>query len=91
MRINYKGISAEYKYRVAEINYDDESEKEILLMDKIQNLLEKQGYILDIAVSGYAVVEVEDREEYNIFKKDYMKAKKKVLSEIKNRFWYYIN
>lgn len=75
MTVNYKGISKDYKYRIAEINFDAENENELKLFNKMCKPLELKGYKIDHCVFGYALVEVEDMDEYKIFVKDYKEIK----------------
>lgn len=85
MTINYKGISKDFDYRVAEIHFNDE--KEVELMNRLAFWLEKvKGYTVDIVVDGYAVVEVENMDEYKEFKADYMVGKKMIKDCIKFGF-----
>lgn len=87
MTINYKGINKEFDYRVAEINYDEENKKEATVMNRLAFWLERvKGYSVDIAVAGYAVVEVENREEYEQFKADYLVGKKMIKDCMKYGF-----
>lgn len=87
MTINYKGMSKDFDYRAAEINYDDENEKEVTLINRLAFWLERvKGYSVDIAVAGYAVVEVENKEEYKQFKADYLVGKKMIKDCIKFGF-----
>lgn len=87
MTINYKGMSKDFDYRVAEINYDEENEKEVTLMNRLVFWLERvKGYSVENAVAGYAVVEVENREEYKQFKADYLVGKKMIKDCMKYGF-----
>lgn len=74
MKVNYKGRDNDFNYRVAEIYFDDEKESE--LMDKISFDMNKKGYEIDIVTNGYAVCEVEDKDEYSQFVKEYKVSKR---------------
>ena len=81
MTVNYVGRSKDYYYRIAEINYDDDTEQK--LMDKVQEKLCSKGYNVVNAVAGWASCEVEDMEEYKGFVRDYKEAKKEAGKELK--------
>lgn len=70
---------------MAEIHFNDE--KEVELMNRLAFWLEKvKGYTVDIVVDGYAVVEVENMDEYKEFKADHMVGKKMIKDCIKFGF-----
>ncbi len=84
MTINYKGMDKDFKYRVAEINFN---ENEMELMERLAFWLEKvKGYSVDIVTDGYALVEVEDINEYKEFVKDYKEGKKMIKNCMKYGF-----
>lgn len=73
MRVSYKGMDKNYPYRVAEISFNENERTKI---DKVVDLLEKEGWIIDTVTDGYYLCEVEDRSEYDDFVLDWKKAKK---------------
>lgn len=75
MRVNYKGMDSEYNYRMAEISY---TEKEENLMKRIEKVMNIHGWNLNIITDGYASCEVNDKDEYNDFVRDYKDVKKSV-------------
>lgn len=75
MRVNYKGMNSEYNYRMAEISY---TEKEENLMKRIEKVMNIHGWNLNIITDGYASCEVNDKDEYNDFVRDYKDVKKSV-------------
>ena len=45
MTVTYKGMTQDFEYRVAEVNYDDENKKEVELVERTIFLMEKvKGY-----------------------------------------------
>ena len=77
MTVTYRGeqnYGRKSLHRIAEINYDEE--REGLLMAKMIKPLELKGWSIDNGVEGWAAVEVEDREEYKAFMRDYKEVKK---------------
>lgn len=84
MTINYKGYSNDYKYRVAEIGFDDETEE--TLMNRLAGFLEKvHGYTVDI-IGGLALIEVDSREDYEELVKVYKAGKKMLKNCAKHGF-----
>lgn len=84
MTINYKGMTKDYEYRIAEIGYD---ENEFELVDRLCFFLNRiKGWEVKNAVEGWAYCEVDDRAEYELFKADYKKAKKMISNCIKFGF-----
>lgn len=74
MTVNYKGTDKDFNYRLAEISFDED--KEQVLMDKIQKVMNIKGYALNQVTSGYASCEVDSMEEYKDFVRDYKEVKK---------------
>lgn len=52
MTVSYKGMDKDFSYRLAEINFDEETEQR--LMDRIERVMEIQGYEIIQVASGYA-------------------------------------
>lgn len=77
MTVNYKGMDKDFNYRIAEINYDDDTEQ--TLMNRIEQVMRIKGYEINNSVSGYATCEVEGMQEYRQFVRDYKEVKKAVL------------
>lgn len=68
MTVNYKGYDKDFEYRLAEINFDEESEKEAELARRLAFFLERvKGYSIDNPVEGYMVCKVENMDEYKEF------------------------
>lgn len=80
MNINYKGMDANYKYRVVEINFDNTSQK---LYDKIEKVMNIKGWKLTQVTDGYALCEIDSYEEYKEFVRDYKEVKKSAKLWIK--------
>ena len=76
MTVSYKGMDKDFSYRLAEINFDEETEQR--LMDRIERVMEIQGYEIIHVASGYAQCQVESRDEYKDFVQEYKKTKKAV-------------
>ena len=74
MTVNYKGMDKKFNYRLAEINFDEDTEQ--ALMDKIEQVMKIRGYYIDQVTKGYALCEVEDRDGYREFVKDYKEVRK---------------
>lgn len=86
MTINYKGMDKDYNYRVAEISWDDDNKKENILIDRLETFMYKvHGYNMDV-FSGYAIIEVSDRNEYKEVVGIYKKAKKMFINCMKYGF-----
>lgn len=84
MTINYKGMTKDYEYRIAEIEY---SESELEVIDRMVFFLNRvKGWDLVNGVEGWAYCEVENKKEYELFKADYKKAKKMISNCIKFGF-----
>lgn len=72
MTVTYKGMTQDFEYRVAEVNYDDENKKEVELVERTIFLMEKvKGYKIDTVTPGYVQCEVEDKAEYMEFAKEW--------------------
>lgn len=76
MRVCYKGMNKNYNYRIAEINFD--KEKEQILYDRIEQVMNIKGWNLCNAIEGWSVCEVDNFNEYKDFVKDYKEVKKSV-------------
>lgn len=76
MRVCYKGMNKNYNYRIAEINFD--KEKEQILYDRIEQVMNIKGWNLCNATEGWSVCEVDNFNEYKDFVKDYKEVKKSV-------------
>lgn len=77
MQVKYKGLDKELNSRYVEIYYKDEEFKKV---EKLIELMNKKGYNVKNGVMGFASCEIEDKEEYNYFMKDW-KVSKKELKE----------
>ena len=73
MKVNYKGMDSEYNYRTAEITYD---EKEFTFFERTSFLMRIKGWAIDSVCDGYALCEVDDREQYKAFMEDWKESKK---------------
>ena len=72
MRVNYKGMDKDYKYRIAEINFEESESEKVKFMVAA---MAERGYRIDI-IDTWAACEVEDKDEYRDFMKDWKKVKK---------------
>ena len=74
MKIEYKGINSEENrnYREAWITYDEEREEEKAI--KVLGLLECMGWKI-YTEEGWSIIRVSDKEEYEMVRADYKKAK----------------
>lgn len=80
--LSYKGMDADYGYRVAEISFDDDIANGNGV-DRVVSKLEDMGYDVDTGVSGLYLVEVENKADYSLFSKRFQTAKKSVRDELK--------
>lgn len=79
MTVTYKGRTKDFDYRIAEINFDDENEKEQTVVNRAIFFMERiKGYKIDVPVAGYATCEVEDMDEFKTFAKDWREAVKSI-------------
>lgn len=73
MRVDYKGIDADYDYRVAEISFNDaEADK----VERIVFAMSVRGWDIDIVTDGYAVCEVDSYQEYREFMQDWKECRR---------------
>lgn len=85
MTLTYKGMTSDFQYRVAEVNFNEETE--ITLVNRVVFFMEKvKGYKVDIATSGYAVCEVEDRQEFTTFAREWREAVRMIKNCMKFGF-----
>ncbi len=84
MTVNYKGMDKDFDYRLAEISFDEDAEQ--TLMDRIEQVMNIKGWDLSQITNGYASCEVENKDEYNDFVRDYKQVKKSVKSWIRFGF-----
>lgn len=75
MNISYKGSNKDFDYRLAEINFDETEFEKVCYMANVMTI---KGWKIDVVTDGYACCEVEDREEYKMFMKDWKEVKKSV-------------
>ena len=75
MKVSYKGMDRELNSRYVEIYYKDEEFEKV---EKLINLMNNDGWNIKNGVMGFATCEIEDREEYRYFMKDWKKVKKSV-------------
>lgn len=75
MTVNYKGIDTDFNYRLAEINFDDGEYEKLEYISKVMKI---KGWNIDIVTDGYAQCEVDDKEDYRSFMKDWNEVKKSV-------------
>lgn len=85
MTVTYKGMTKDFDYRIAEINFDEENETEIVgraifFMERVK------GYKIDVVTDCYAVCEVEDRDEFKMFSKEWREAVKMIKNCMKFGF-----
>lgn len=76
MTINYKGMDKDFNYRLAEINFDEDTEQKI--MDRIEQIMRIKGWEIDQVAGGYGCCEVDNMDEYKQFVRDYKEVKKAV-------------
>lgn len=76
MRVNYKGMDAEFSHRIAEISYDDVKEQR--LMDRLETVMLIKGWNIEQITPGYAEIEIDDMNEYRSFVEDYKEVKKSI-------------
>jgi hypothetical protein len=77
MQVKYKGLDRDLNSRYVDIYYNDEEFEKI---ESIINLMTSKGWNVKNDVMGFAFCEIEDKEEYQYFMKDW-KASKKELKE----------
>lgn len=73
MQVKYKGLDKELNSRYVEIYYKD---KEFKKVEKIIDFMTFKGWNIKNGVMGFASCEIEDKEEYNAFVKDWKASKK---------------
>ena len=76
MTVNYKGMDKDFNYRLAEINFDEDTEQRI--MNRIEQVMRIKGYEINQVTDGYASCKVESMSEYREFVRDYKDVKKAV-------------
>lgn len=69
--------------RMAEIAYSD---NETTFAQRVFDLLEIKGWEVDAGVENWAAVQVEDRDEFNVFMKDFKEAKTCIRNCVKFGF-----
>lgn len=75
MRVTYKGEDPHFKYRIAEINYDEE--KEFKKLEELAHIMKTSfGWKIDFVTDGYALCSVDDYEAYRDFMNDWHRAKR---------------
>lgn len=75
MRVSYKGCGQDFNFRLAEISF---TENELSTMERIEKVMNNNGWDLNIITDGYASCKVDDYAEYTEFVKDYKNTKKSV-------------
>lgn len=84
MTINYKGMDADYRYRTAEIYFNDDEKQ---LMIRLEDFLERiKGWKSSGICGDMCIFEVNDIDEYKEFVADYKEAKKMLKNCIKFGF-----
>ncbi len=82
MTVRYKGMDADYHYRIAEICYSYRDEQE--LMDELEKVMnDEYGWNLRQIADEYALCRVDSYDEYKEFVSDYKKAKKTAKLRVK--------
>lgn len=76
MTVNYKGMDKDFNYRLAEINFNEDTEQR--LIDRMEQVMRIQGYEINQVTNGYAQCEVENFDDYKQFVKEYKKTKRAV-------------
>lgn len=76
MRVLYKGQAPGFRYRLAEISYDDYDDKERTLLENTAELMKECGWNIYICGCGYASCEVEDIDDFRSFMEDWKECKR---------------
>lgn len=79
MRICYRGNRDKFcrkGQRGAELNADEDNERDIALLNKTVELLERVGYTVTSGIVGWAWIDLSDREEYDELLPIYKECKK---------------
>lgn len=76
MRVSYKGQDQDFRYRVAEISYDDYDDKERTLLENTTELMECHGWHINICGCGYASCEVDNIDDFRSFMEDWKECKR---------------
>lgn len=76
MRVSYKGQDQDFRYRVAEIAYDDYDDKEQTLLENTAELMKDRGWNINICGCGYASCEVDDIDDFRSFMSDWKECKR---------------
>lgn len=76
MTVNYKGMDKDFNYRLAEINFDEDTEQRI--MNRVEQVMRIKGYEINQVADGYASCKVDSMDEYKEFVREYKEVKKAV-------------
>ena len=82
-RATYKGMDSEYRFRIAEIAYGEEERPTV---ERIFDLLKIKGWQVDDVTDGYALVPVEDMDEFKGFMEDWKACKRCIRNCIRYGF-----
>lgn len=83
LNVSYKGMDKGFQYRVADINFSDD---EMHKVERIAFLMGITGWLIDIVSDGYAQCEVDNRECYEDFMKDWKACKRTITNCMKYGF-----
>lgn len=74
MEIHYVGKKA-FRQRLAEFTYEDKEEDRFFAIAKA---METRGWDIDVGVQNWAAIKVDDRNEYEEIKSDWIELKKTI-------------
>ena len=78
MRVDYKGKSKDFNYRIAEVSFED---NELRLMERVEFALERvNGWKSSGICGNLCIFAVDDYEDYKSFVEDYKSIKKVIKS-----------
>jgi hypothetical protein len=75
MKAYYMGKTDDHKFRTVELEYDEYNDTEEVLFNKVVKLMNIKGWDISTGVPGWGCCEVEDRDEFNEFMKDWKDSK----------------
>ena len=83
MRVGYKGVSLGFTHRLAEISFDVSEFKKV---ERIACAMKIKGWKVDIVTDEFALCEVDDKEAYNMFMRDWKDCKRVITNCMKYGF-----
>jgi hypothetical protein len=90
MTVSYKGYDPTYKARLAEISFDwytdEERDEQIRILERIAQIMAIKGWNIEIPTGEYGYCRLANREEYDMFMRDWKECKRAVALWERHRF-----